>query len=88
MAAAMVFLGFTLVMPFLPFYLQTLGIRDRREVALWSGLPATDGAVRRAWGEVRNVRRGLSDRPFSARLRAALELRSLLPPPGQTRGRR
>ena len=40
-AAAMVFLGFTLVMPFLPFYLQTLGIRDRREVALWSGLLLT-----------------------------------------------
>src|SRR5262245_37823463 len=36
-AAAMVFLGFTLVMPFLPFYVQTLGIRGMRNVALWSG---------------------------------------------------
>jgi MFS transporter, DHA1 family, multidrug resistance protein len=36
-AAAMVFFGFTLVMPFLPFYVQTLGIRGMRNVALWSG---------------------------------------------------
>jgi MFS family permease len=36
-AASMVFLGFTLVMPFLPFYVRTLGVRGVREVALWSG---------------------------------------------------
>ncbi len=36
-AAAMVFLGFTLVMPFLPFYVQTLGVRGVRDIALWSG---------------------------------------------------
>jgi DHA1 family multidrug resistance protein-like MFS transporter len=40
-AAAMVFLGFTLVMPFLPFYVQTLGIRGMRDVALWSGVLLT-----------------------------------------------
>jgi MFS family permease len=36
-AAAMVFLGFTLVMPFLPFYVQTLGVQGVRDIALWSG---------------------------------------------------
>jgi MFS transporter, DHA1 family, multidrug resistance protein len=40
-AAAMVFLGFNLVMPFLPFYVESLGITGRREVALWSGLILT-----------------------------------------------
>jgi DHA1 family multidrug resistance protein-like MFS transporter len=40
-AAAMVFLGFTLVTPFLPFYIQTLGIRGMRQVALWSGILLT-----------------------------------------------
>jgi DHA1 family multidrug resistance protein-like MFS transporter len=37
-AAGMVFFGFTLVMPFLPFYVESLGIEDVAEVALWSGL--------------------------------------------------
>lgn len=40
-AAAMVFLGFTLVTPFLPFYIETLGVRGVREVALWSGVLLT-----------------------------------------------
>jgi DHA1 family multidrug resistance protein-like MFS transporter len=37
-AAAMVFLGFTIVMPFLPFYVESLGVRGVKEIALWSGL--------------------------------------------------
>ncbi|MBI4168403.1 MAG: MFS transporter [Acidobacteria bacterium] len=37
-AAAMVFLGFTLVMPFLPFYVESLGVRGVKDIALWSGL--------------------------------------------------
>jgi DHA1 family multidrug resistance protein-like MFS transporter len=37
-AAGMVFFGFTLVMPFLPFYVESLGVDDVRKVALWSGL--------------------------------------------------
>ncbi len=37
-AAAMVFFGFTLFMPFLPFYVKELGVHDRREVAVWSGI--------------------------------------------------
>ncbi len=40
-AAAMVFLGFTLVTPFLPFYIETLGIHGVRPVALWSGVLLT-----------------------------------------------
>ena len=40
-AAAMVFLGFTLVTPFLPFYIETLGIHGVRQVALWSGVMLT-----------------------------------------------
>ncbi|MGH9748545.1 MAG: MFS transporter, partial [Candidatus Polarisedimenticolia bacterium] len=40
-AAGMVFFGFTLVMPFLPFYVASLGVDDRREVALWSGFLMT-----------------------------------------------
>ena len=40
-AAALVFLGFTLVTPFLPFYIETLGIHGVRQVALWSGVLLT-----------------------------------------------
>ena len=40
-AAGMVFLGFTLVMPFLPFYVRMLGVHDLRKVALWSGVLLT-----------------------------------------------
>lgn len=49
------------------------------DVTLWSGVPVGDGSVRRAWQEVREVRRGLAGRPLSARVRAALEPRTLLP---------
>jgi transglutaminase-like putative cysteine protease len=56
------------------------------DMALWSGLPATDGSVRRAWDLVRAMRRGLGARPLATRLRAAVEIRSLLPPPGRERG--
>jgi MFS transporter, DHA1 family, multidrug resistance protein len=37
-AAAMVFFGFTLFMPFLPFYVQSLGVIGIRPVAIWSGV--------------------------------------------------
>jgi DHA1 family multidrug resistance protein-like MFS transporter len=33
----MVFLGFNLVMPFLPFYVRSLGVQGTTHVALWSG---------------------------------------------------
>lgn len=37
----MVFLGFSLVMPFLPFYVRTLGVEEMGDVALWSGILLT-----------------------------------------------
>jgi MFS family permease len=40
-AAGMVFFGFTLVMPFLPFYVASLGVDNLRDVALWSGFLMT-----------------------------------------------
>jgi MFS family permease len=40
-AAAMVFLGFTLVMPFLPFFVASLGVRGTAAIAAWSGLLLT-----------------------------------------------
>jgi transglutaminase-like putative cysteine protease len=50
------------------------------DMALWSGVPVTEGAVRRAWHEVGELRRSLAGRPRSVRVRAALDPRSLLPP--------
>lgn len=51
------FTGFTLVMPFLPLYLQHLGVSDVGEVAMWSGLslgvtPAMTALLAPAWGRV------------------------------------
>src|SRR5262245_56886328 len=37
LAAAMIFLGFTLVTPFLPFYIESIGVRGEARIALWSG---------------------------------------------------
>src|SRR5262245_30494659 len=36
-AAAMIFLGFTLVTPFLPFYIESIGVEGEARVAIWSG---------------------------------------------------
>ena len=51
------FTGFTLVMPFLPLYLQQLGVEDVGEVAVWSGMslgvtPAITALLAPAWGRV------------------------------------
>ena len=51
------FTGFTLVMPFLPIYLQQLGVIDVGEIALWSGLclgvtPAVTALMSPLWGKV------------------------------------
>jgi DHA1 family multidrug resistance protein-like MFS transporter len=51
------FTGFTLVMPFLPLYLQQLGVSDVGEVALWSGLslgvtPAVTAILAPFWGRL------------------------------------
>jgi hypothetical protein len=45
--------------------------------ALWSGAPVNGDIGREAWAGVRDVRRGLRSRPWTDRLHAALEVRSL-----------
>ena len=40
-AAAMIFTGFTLVTPFLPFYLKSIGVRTPAGMAIWAGLLLT-----------------------------------------------
>ena len=51
------FTGFTLVMPFLPLYLEQLGLTDVGEIALWSGLslgvtPAVTALMAPFWGRL------------------------------------
>ena len=51
------FTGFTLVMPFLPLYLQQLGVEDVGDIALWAGLslgvtPAVTAALSPFWGRL------------------------------------
>ena len=57
-AAAFVgFTGFTLVVPFLPLYIQRLGVTDVGDIALWTGLtvgatPAITALCAPLWGRV------------------------------------
>jgi len=51
------FMGFTLVMPFLPLYFHQLGVDDVGRVAMWSGLslgvtPALTAVLAPAWGRL------------------------------------
>ena len=51
------FTSFTLVMPFLAFYIQELGVTDNSEVALWTGItlgvtPAISALCAPLWGRV------------------------------------
>lgn len=51
------FAGFTVVMPFIPLYINELGVSDVGEVALWSGLtlgatPAVTAISAPLWGRV------------------------------------
>jgi DHA1 family multidrug resistance protein-like MFS transporter len=51
------FTGFTLVMPFLPLYFQSLGVHDVGEIAMWSGLslgvtPAFTAMLAPFWGRL------------------------------------
>ena len=51
------FTGFTLVMPFLPLYIRSLGVTDVADTALWAGLslgatPAVTAILSPFWGRV------------------------------------
>jgi MFS family permease len=51
------FMGFTLVMPFLPLYFHQLGVADVGQVAMWSGLslgvtPALTALLSPLWGRL------------------------------------
>ena len=51
------FMGFTLVMPFLPLYFHQLGVEDVGQVAMWSGLslgvtPALTAVLSPFWGRL------------------------------------
>jgi DHA1 family multidrug resistance protein-like MFS transporter len=51
------FMGFTLVMPFLPLYFIELGVRDTGEIALWTGFsmgvtPGLTAILAPAWGRL------------------------------------
>src|SRR5688500_9495337 len=51
------FMGFTLVMPFLPLYFRELGLNDTGEIALWTGFsmgvtPALTAVLAPAWGKL------------------------------------
>jgi MFS family permease len=51
------FTGFTIVMPFLPLYIQQLGVEDTAQVAMWAGLslaatPAVTAVSAPLWGRV------------------------------------
>lgn len=52
-----VFTGFAFVLPFLPLYVRALGVRDERDVALWSGVligvaPLIAGLLAPVWGRL------------------------------------
>jgi transglutaminase-like putative cysteine protease len=50
------------------------------DLAMWSRTGLEQSTVAEAWSAVRDVRRGLSRRPWPARLRAALDVRTLRKP--------
>jgi DHA1 family multidrug resistance protein-like MFS transporter len=56
-AAALVFSGFTFVMPFLPLYVKDLGIAGEANIATWAGLlltvaPLLASLLAPAWGRI------------------------------------
>ncbi len=56
-AAALIFSGFTFVMPFLPLYVRELGVQGEAEIATWSGLllttaPLLAGLLGPFWGRL------------------------------------
>jgi MFS family permease len=56
-AAALVFSGFTFVMPFLPLYVKDLGVQKEADIATWAGLlltiaPLLASLLAPAWGRI------------------------------------
>lgn len=56
-AAAMVFAGFTFVMPFLPLYVRDLGVKGEAPIASWAGIlmtiaPLLASLLAPAWGRL------------------------------------
>ncbi len=56
-AAALVFSGFTFVMPFLPLYVKQLGIQGEADIATWAGVlltiaPLLASLLAPAWGRI------------------------------------
>jgi MFS family permease len=56
-AAALVFSGFTFVMPFLPLYVKELGIHGEADIATWAGLlltiaPLLASLLAPVWGRI------------------------------------
>ena len=56
-AAALVFSGFTFVMPFLPLYVKDLGVRGEAGIATWAGFlltiaPLLASLLAPAWGKI------------------------------------
>jgi protein-glutamine gamma-glutamyltransferase len=50
------------------------------DAAVWSGTGMTTAMKDQAWAAVRTIRKGLAQRSVSARLRAAIDIRTLIPP--------
>ncbi|HEY0805334.1 MAG TPA: hypothetical protein VGD84_09725, partial [Pseudonocardiaceae bacterium] len=55
-----------------------LSLAGQVDIALWSGGGANEGTVTAAWTAVRDIRRNLAERPFTARVRALFDPRGLL----------
>jgi hypothetical protein len=55
-----------------------LSLAYELDIALWSGAQANDSTVVQAWAAVRDIRRGLAERPVGARIRAVLNPTGLL----------
>ena len=56
-SASLIFVGFTLVMPFLPLYIQMLGVPTQAQLALWAGVvfgvsPLLASIVGPMWGRM------------------------------------
>ena len=56
-SAAFIFSGFTLIMPFVPMYVQMLGVRSQAAAAIWAGVvlgisPLVASLAAPAWGRI------------------------------------